>query len=1240
MNRIVVSSFRWRTKAPKATKPFSTTPVPSFSEQARCNTRTDFVEKSYSGIGRSVISKCSYLWEKKADTFPHKSSLQDLLKLGLHLSPETIRPFWRVSALKPEDVLDVLLGFGSDAKNLRKVGFCWKLFNWAAEQSRDFNHLPRSYEIMASMLTEAEMLEDAESLLQISKCGFSDSSVLFSEIIHGYAKACNLEKSISLYDSARNRGLIPSASCYRTLLNLLISRGKSETVVKVYMDMLDAGLVSYSEEHIIDFVVEVLTKDGEIVRAMKILKQAKYFGIKVGTSALSAISEGFCKKKDFNDMMNFMEEWGYIPQAPLCNKMISSVCSNLGNKDAWLFVKRMEVLGFTPDAVTFAILICQSCRGGQLRDAFIYLSECFSRNLTPKVCAYNAIISGVFKEGLYRHARYVFDDMIDKGLMPDASTFRILLAGYCRHKKFDEVKQVLGMMKNNGEIALAPAADALSKALVFLGLDYLEVKIKRDNDPGLPKAEFFDTLGNGLFLETDIEKYEISLVRILDSAMAPDFDSVIRLECQKGHTETALQVKNEAVQWGQSISLSTYSELLKGLCVSPQHLKEAVSLIEEMPDLSYQLDTETFDFLTQKLTKNRMPVNVRLILERFFKRDLLAESSAYIDLLLVFCKEKNIIGFRECWESSKRGKCLLGRKDIMVLVSCLCKWGVIDEVLVILDGMVDYWPYLVPDACKALLKELCVTGYTSVGCAIVETFLERNLVLDHAAFVYLIKGFLKEQKFVEAVGIFDICLENNRSMSPDVYKLMLPLLFRYNKADKAISLMQDMQSKQLGADIHLQSILMDELCRTRKTKEVTVDLHDILIDKILVDDIDLDILLCGYCRENNLGKAYEVLGLMVRKNINLSVSAYRSLVQQMCMHRQLHAAFNLKDLIWEVSKSQELILCNILIFYLSQTGEVFLVKSILKNMHDRHIPLDRSTYDFLIYGFYKSGNMPMSVEALNTMITKGLTPSKCSLRIVINNFCNNGELDKALDISELIECRGWKHCSVIQNVLAVKLLSFGKLSEAEIVLERVNKREIFSTDINYGLLIKLFCLKGNTAKAVDLLNAMLKKGYLPSEGSYSLVIYRLCICRAFDQALDYLAEMQYENLKPSKESCDALIAGLCAVGKTDDAKRILRSILVSGSTPTYRMYTNVIDRYYANKNLNEVAELLHEMQQVGYSPNFEMQWSVISNLSSCNSKTDGSGEQFLSHLLSGCSLRTKNTKDRASPLFRHWTLRT
>lgn len=1171
--------------------------------------------KLCSDIGKLIIARCSYIFESRRDTFEGNCSLQDVLKLGFWLSPETLRRFWCASELKPEDFLDILIGFGLDAAEVRNARFLWNLYRWASWQSKEFQHLPRSNGIMVSILADAQMLSQAESLLILldDNRALTDASGLYSQIIQAYSEADHLVKSMALYDCARYKCLIPSASCYQVLLHLLIRRRKDELVLRVYLDMLEVGLGSCTEGNIFGFVVKALIKKDNFLQAIGIIRQLKSLDIEISKGSLSTIVEEFCKKKDIGDMMNFLEEWRYLPELRLCNRMLASLCANLGTDEAWLVFQRLETLGFAPDATTFGVFICHSCREMKLKAAFLYLSECFSRHIEPKVCAYNAIIGGVFREGLYRHAKYVFEDMVDRKVMPELLTYKVLLAGYCRYRQFDDIEQILRSMKTNSVNDIPSGNCVLSKSLSFLGLDHLGVKVKRDNATGFPKAEFFDSVGNGLYLDTDSKKFDISLVQILDNAIYPDINSELASACQQGNVASALLLKDEAFQWGHGISPASYSELLKALCVNPAHIMDVIDLMEEMPDTFDKFDAQTLNLLVQTLSRNGMSARARLVLDSLFRGGLPINQDTYTHLMIGFCIERNIAGFWECWNLATKCKWSPDSKDVITLVSRLCKWGVIEEALELTSVLLDCYPNLFFSAYCALLKVLCRTGYTSVGCAMLEALIEKGVVVDHSLIFNVMEGFLKEQKTAESIGMYDMWLNKSKVLDVFTYRFAFSSLPRFD-AERALDLVQSMMNMEF-TDVSACSCIVKELVQTGQIRQAMLVFQETNLGKKFSGTL-LNSFLQAYCCLNNWRKVDAVLCMMLKMDANLSISSYRFLVRRMCEQSRLSSALSLKELLQDSDKLAELTLYNILIFCLFQRRNILQVHDLLKDMKGNGISPDKTTYDFLVYGFHKSGDTDRSVNMLNACIAQGLTPSNRSLRIVLSHYCRVGNLEKSLELFHLIERRGWKHGLVIEATLISGLLSFGRHSEAKSCLNNLSKSALIGSGINYDVLIKEFCILGDVKMSVNLLNTMIKKGNLPSEVSYSFVMHSLCILKEFDQALDFLAEMQLANLKPSEISCDALIRGLCAVGRTCDARKILEILTTFGSSPSYGMYRIVFDNYCRSNNLQKAAALLHDMKQAGQVPNFEMHWSVISNLSSTDKRTEGYGEPILPNLIS------------------------
>ena len=76
---------------------------------------------------------------------------------------------------------------------------------------------------------------------------------------------------------------------------------------------------------------------------------------------------------------------------------------------------------------------------------------------------------------------------------------------------------------------------------------------------------------------------------------------------------------------------------------------------------------------------------------------------------------------------------------------------------------------------------------------------------------------------------------------------------------------------------------------------------------------------------------------------------------------------------------------------------------------------DRMTYDFLVYGFHKSGDANSSVSMLDACIDQGIQPRNRSLRIVLSHHCKLGNLDKSLALFHLTSRVHVRHARVSKN---------------------------------------------------------------------------------------------------------------------------------------------------------------------------------------------------------------------------------
>lgn len=1206
----------------------SESPLPSHASRTN-ETGRDLSSFDSTTIAKSVIPKCTHLLDSnridESETFRNLSPYIYYLTLS-GIYPEIIRRFWRVSVLKPQDVLEILLGFDCDGGDLdielKKIRALWGLFRWASKGIGNFEHLPQSCRIMAKMLVRVDLFEEAECLLSRLDgrgilMGYHE---IFSDLIVKYKNECDFQGAILKYNQMRRLGLTPSFSCCLLLLELLVQMNEVCSAHEMYLDMFKMGMEkSLAENKIHESVVRLLCMHGKVQDARNLVKSLLNFGIQPGNLVVDAIVSGYCNKRDYEDIPGLFLEVGVSPNVVVGNKVIFSLSREFGAERADLFMQELEQLGFCPDEITYGILIGQSCREGRLRSGFIYLSEVLSRNLRPSIYSYNALMSGLFKEGMWKQSRDVLQEMDDSGLIPNLSTFKVLLAGFFKARQFGEVNKIVTRMAGCGLIQSSLLEDQLSIALTLLGLCPLTVKVRRDNDIKSSRTEFFDELGNGLYLDTDLDKFDKRIDKVFDDVMFPDFNFYILENLANNDIKVALGMMDEMEQWGQELSLSTLSTLLHGFSTSRLSIKTMNRLLEKTSKSLDQLDQRTLNLLIQKYSKRGLTCRAKMIFDMVRKMQMEIEKGTYTALLISLCKKGNLKNLHDSWKLARESNWSPESKDVKAFLDSFCNPELLNVALELLEIILLKTSYRPLDAIHFFIEKLCSRGLTSAANALVDELAKLGLILDEMTCSFLISGFLKEKRITEAFTMFDVMVEKNIVPPLDASLQLITQLDKIGNIEKAFAI-QEIYSRVQYSDLQLVSCaLINVCCKRGRIGEASNLFHESLKKDKLQNAISYNSLLQGYYQVNNVKKGGELVGSMIRKNLGISISSYRKLMQKTSALGKLSDALGLKELMLRESSSvPEIVVYNILIFYLSVSARNnTFMDSVMKEIEKKGLQLDRVTYDFIIRG----ASFPQSLQYLGAMISHGFRPSNRSLRAVIGCLCSQGEVEKALALGEEMESRNWIQGSVIQSYLFEALVKQNKLPKAVEYLNRLIAKGLTSKSISYDYQIKLLCQNGEPEKASNFLNIMLKKGgNAPDSASFDYLIQGFFGRHEYDLALDLHAEMLQRNLNPSIGTWRTLVIGLSEVGKVTEAERFLHLMVKMGETPSKEMYTCVMRKYRSLNNLKKAAELMQAMQESGgYEPDFETHWSLITNINRLNHKEEDSNKnrKFLSRLVSG-----------------------
>ncbi|KAG9457663.1 hypothetical protein H6P81_002171 [Aristolochia fimbriata] len=797
-------------------------------------------------IGQWVISKFSCIWEEKVENFAN-TSLQDLLLVS-HSLPGVTRRFWRVSALRPEDVLEICLAFerrfaGLDVES-RDVGFLWRLFNWAENQGRDFCHLPRSYEIILSLLVRAGMFRKAGALLQrkeTSGIRFCRAE-MFDRIIEEYVKAREIETAIALYDVARARGIVLSKPCHNLLLDFLVETNEDQLALKVLMDMIDSRLMFDVKNH-------------------------------------------------------FEYEQKHVPDSHICNKILSSQCKHFGVEEGWSYLLQLEALGFQSDEMTFEILVNWSCKEGKLKDGFIYLSESISRNLKPNVRAYNALIAGVFVAGLGTYAKDIFYDMIEnesecvKGNIEDAlrvksetshwaqalssSSYLVLLKSLCRTKFYsDSALNILDEMVEVREQLDAETLNLLiqstsERKMIYKSRLTLDWMLKK----GVPiDSETFSALILGICQEGDRVLLQKSLQVARDHNWLPgprDCNALVHYLCKLGMLKEALQLLAVLLEKNFHIYVDICGVFLKEICIKGF---SGVGYELEMIANGETADEESVHELLREFCRGSNLIHALQLLGLMFRKNV------GFSITTFRCLVNDVPKSLEVLHSMMAKNLKPSDRSLRLTLLYLSCRGWVDKALELSRTMeIKGWLH------SSVVQRTLVEALVSHGrVQEAELFLGRveakGLMPKNVDYDVLIKRFCQLGRLKKAVELLNLMLGKGGTPSDVSYNSVICGLCAHGAVDEALDFHEEILHRNTIPSIKSCEMLVHSLCACRRSSEAENFLVVMLKSGLTPSPGMYQRVIDQCCSDNNLPKASKLLHEMHRMGYEANFKTQWSII--------------------------------------------------------------------------------------------------------------------------------------------------------------------------------------------------------------------------------------------------------------------------------------------------------------------------------------------------------------------------
>ncbi|CAL9031142.1 unnamed protein product [Prunus brigantina] len=287
---------------------------------------------------------------------------------------------------------------------------------------------------------------------------------------------------------------------------------------------------------------------------------------------------------------------------------------------------------------------------------------------------------------------------------------------------------------------------------------------------------------------------------------------------------------------------------------------------------------------------------------------------------------------------------------------------------------------------------------------------------------------------------------------PRTFAIITERYVAAGKPDRAVKVFLSMHEHGCPQDLNSFNTILDVLCKAKRV-EKAYNLFKVFRGKFKADCVSYNIIANGWCLIKRTPKALELLGEMVERGLDPSLTTYNIMLKGYFRAGQIKEA-------WE--------------FFLQ--------------MKKRKCEIDVVTYTTLVHGFGVVGEIKKARKVFDEMVGEGVLPSVATYNALIQVLCKKDSVENAVLVFEEMMSKGYVPNVTTYSVLIRGLCHAGNMERAMEYMERMKDDECEPNVQIYNVVIRYFCDAGEIEKGLSVFEKMGGGICLPNLDTYNVLI--------------------------------------------------------------------------------------------------------------------------------------------------------
>ncbi|XP_024977676.1 pentatricopeptide repeat-containing protein At4g26680, mitochondrial isoform X1 [Cynara cardunculus var. scolymus] len=289
--------------------------------------------------------------------------------------------------------------------------------------------------------------------------------------------------------------------------------------------------------------------------------------------------------------------------------------------------------------------------------------------------------------------------------------------------------------------------------------------------------------------------------------------------------------------------------------------------------------------------------------------------------------------------------------------------------------------------------------------------------------------------------------------------------------------------------------------------------------------------------------------------------------------------------------------CNLYMSSLLSLNRAGIALSFYKEIRRSKITVNVFTLNIVINAFCQLGELENAVKVFDEMQDMGFNGSVSSYNTLIAGYVHQSLLTTGIKLKVTMEKNGVRPNAITYNTLIHGFCKEGRLHDAYKLFNEMKSMDVAPNTITYNILISGYCQAGKTEKGNEVFEEMLRNGIKADILTYNALLLGLCNEGKTRKAAYLVKELDKKKLVPNSSTFAALIRGQCARKNPDRALKLYKSMLKSGCRPNEHTLKMLMLCFLQNDDYGGVFDVLKEMLERPVGPDLAVLRKLCKGLS-------------------------------------------